>query len=55
MEIKKPELVLIKYRDPGLSTFTYFWTLDGKVVSYYFDSIEQAEHWLAVLFKERND
>jgi hypothetical protein len=29
---------LIKYRDAGMATYTYFWTINKKVVSPYFDS-----------------
>jgi hypothetical protein len=38
---------LIKYRDAGLHTYTYFYVDDkDKVVSPYFDSSEEAEKWL---------
>lgn len=40
----KPELV--KYRDAGMPTFTFFWAIDKKVVSPYFDSEEQAIDWM---------
>ena len=42
----KPEL--IKYRDAGMPTFTFFWAIDKKVVSPYFDSEEQAIDWMDV-------
>jgi len=36
---------LIKYRDAGMNTYTYFWTIDGRVVSPYFDHENQAKEW----------
>jgi hypothetical protein len=36
---------LIKYRDAGMSTYTYFWTIDGRVVSPYFDDETTAKEW----------
>jgi hypothetical protein len=37
---------LVKYRDAGMSTYTYFWTDSGsRVVSPYFDSEEDAKAW----------
>jgi hypothetical protein len=38
---------LIKYRDAGMSTYTYFWSGTGsKVVSPYFDSEKEATDWM---------
>jgi hypothetical protein len=38
---------LIKYRDPGMHTYTYFWiNAEERIVSPYFDSEEQANEWL---------
>jgi hypothetical protein len=38
---------LIKYRDWGMSTHTYFWVdEDNRTVGPYFDQQEQAETWL---------
>lgn len=38
---------LIKYRDAGLHTYTYFWVNDNdKIISPYFDSEEQANEWI---------
>jgi hypothetical protein len=38
---------LIKYRDAGLPTYTYFWiSKDNRVLSPYFNSAEEAERWL---------
>ena len=36
---------LIKYRDAGMNTYTYFWTIDGRVVSPYFDHEKDAKEW----------
>lgn len=36
---------LIQYRDAGMATYTYFWTINKKVVSPYFDSEQQAKEW----------
>jgi hypothetical protein len=37
---------LVKYRDAGMSTYTYFWTDSGsRVISPYFDSEEDAKAW----------
>ena len=36
---------LIKYRDAGMNTYTYFWTIDGRVVSPYFDHENEAKEW----------
>ena len=36
---------LIKYRDAGMNTYTYFWTIDGRVVSPYFDHETDAKEW----------
>ena len=37
---------LIKYRDAGMATHTYFWTVNKKVVSPYFDSEAEANDWM---------
>ncbi len=39
------EMRLIKYRDSGLHTYTYFWVLNDKVVSPYFDTETEAKEW----------
>lgn len=42
-----PEIKLVKYRDPGMSTYTYFWVdKHGQVTSPYFDSELEANEWL---------
>lgn len=43
------EIKLIKYRDAGMHTYTFFWTdQSGKVVSPYFDSEEDANEWAII-------
>jgi hypothetical protein len=38
---------LIKYRDAGMNTYTYFWKDDDqRTVSPYFDSENEAMEWL---------
>jgi hypothetical protein len=36
---------LIKYRDAGMNSYTYFWTINGRVVSPYFDHENEAKEW----------
>jgi hypothetical protein len=44
---------LIKYRDAGLPTYTYFWiSKDNRVLSPYFNSAEEAEKWLELQHKK---
>lgn len=39
---------LIKYRDWGMSTHTYFWASeDDKILSPYFETQTDAEQWMA--------
>lgn len=45
---------LIKYRDAGMTTYTYFWTIDKRVVSPYFNSENDAQEWLR-LRSERSE
>lgn len=40
------EIKLVKYRDAGMHTYTYFWSHDNKVVSPYFNSDEEAHEWM---------
>lgn len=43
---------LIKYRDAGMSTYTYFWVnSDERCVSPFFDTEKAAEQW----YNERLD
>lgn len=40
---------LVKYRDTGMNTYTYFWTNSaGHISSPFFDSEDQAQEWLTV-------
>lgn len=41
-------LELIKYRDAGMNTYTYFWVDGQKTVSPFFDSEKEAKEWLEV-------
>ena len=38
---------LIKYRDAGMNTYTYFWVRgeSGGVISPFFDSEKEAQDW----------
>ena len=47
---------LIKYRDAGLHSYTWFWVNENNnVVSPYFDNEEDANKWANIteLFKKR--
>jgi len=47
---------LIKYRDMGMNSYTWFWINENDhVVSPYFDNEEDAYEWvnITVLFKEQ--
>lgn len=47
------ELELIKYRDGGMATYTYFWkTEDGQMVGEFFDSELDALKWAQGRFKK---
>ena len=37
---------LVEYRDAGMMTYTYFWTLNSKHVGPYFNSESEAKDWL---------
>lgn len=40
-------LELVKYRDAGLPTYTYFWVdKNHKVYSPYFNSEDEAKEWI---------
>jgi hypothetical protein len=39
-------LELVKYRDAGMHTYTFFYILKSKVDSPYFDSEKEATDWL---------
>jgi hypothetical protein len=37
---------LVKYRDAGMNTYTYFWVRDtGGTISPFFDSEKEAQEW----------
>ena len=41
------EFTLIKYRDAGMHTYTYFWVNEQRnIVSPYFDTEDEAKEWL---------
>ena len=40
------EITLVKYRDAGLPTYTYFWiNHEQRIISPYFDCEEDAKVW----------
>lgn len=40
-------LTLIKYRDAGMNTYTYFWKNPrGQIQSPFFDSDNEAKEWM---------
>jgi len=40
-------MTLVKYRDAGMNTYTYFYkNSENKISSPYFDSEKEAEEWL---------
>ncbi len=44
---------LVKYRDAGMPTYTYFWVSSEKrIVSPYFNSEEEAHQWMDIPAKE---
>ena len=51
------DMVLESIRDPGLPTFTFFYTQNKRVVSPYFNSGEEARQWLSehVSIQKTND
>jgi len=42
----KVVLELVQYRDAGMMSFTYFWTIDTRHVGPFFDSESEAKDWL---------
>lgn len=47
MVAPQSNLKLIKYRDAGMNTYTYFWVNDrNSIQSPYFDSADEAMGWL---------
>lgn len=51
---KITEIVLVKYRDAGMPTYTYFYTINDKICSPYFDTSENAERWLSLKLVPEN-
>jgi hypothetical protein len=47
---------LIKYRDAGMNSYTYFYVREGSraVISPYFDSEKEAEDWYNKALEELN-
>ena len=44
---------LVKYRDAGMNTYTYFYkNSENKISSPYFDSEKEAEEWLKARIDE---
>jgi hypothetical protein len=40
---------LVKYRDWGMHTYTYFWiNSDKQIISPYFDNDEDAREWAVI-------
>ena len=48
---------LVKYRDAGMKTYTYFWVKDDSkaVISPYFNTVTEAEDWARKLIEEKKD
>lgn len=47
---------LIKYRDAGMNTYTYFWkNSDDRIVSPYFNSEDEAKQWCEDRVTELDD
>ena len=47
---------LIKYRDAGMNTYTYFWkNSDDRIVSPYFNSEDEAKQWCEDKVTELDD
>ena len=46
---------LVKYRDWGMSTHTWFWVDENnRVLSPYFNSEDEAWSWQETIFNQRN-
>ena len=46
---------LVKYRDWGMSTHTWFWVDENNIVlSPYFNSEDEAWSWQETIFNQRN-
>lgn len=57
--MKAHKFTLVKYRDAGMPTYTYFWITEKKTVyGPYFDSEAEANEWLnknSVIVNEEKD
>ena len=42
------EPILESCRDTGMSTYTYFWTVNKKVISPYFNTDTEANDWMEI-------
>ena len=42
------EPILESCRDTGMSTYTYFWTINKKVISPYFNTDTEANSWMEI-------
>jgi hypothetical protein len=41
------DMILESIRDPGLPTYTFFYTINNRIVSPYFNSSSEALEWLS--------
>jgi hypothetical protein len=48
-------LELVRYRDAGMHTYTFFYIFKSKVISPYFDSEKEATDWLDTKMQELKD
>lgn len=58
--MKPTKFFLVKYRDAGMPTYTYFWSTESNMVyGPYFDSEQEATEWLnkqaIIVHEERKD
>jgi hypothetical protein len=52
----EPEMQLVKYRDAGMSTYTYFWkNRNNQMVGPFFDSEKEATDWMKEQTDENKD
>ena len=43
----EPEMQLVKYRDAGMNSYTYFWkNSKNQTISPFFDSEKEANDWM---------
>lgn len=46
-DVKEVKFTLVKYRDAGLPTYTFFWVNNkNHIISPYFDTESEADEWL---------